>query len=44
MPGGEKYDVFLSLAGPDRPAVRALYDALTKERLRVFLDETSLDC
>jgi hypothetical protein len=31
------------LAGPDRAAVRALYDALEKERLRVFLDETSID-
>jgi TIR domain len=30
------------LAGPDRLAVRALYDALKKERLRVFLDETSI--
>jgi tetratricopeptide (TPR) repeat protein len=33
------YDLFLSLAGPDRPAARELCEALRRAGLRVFLDE-----
>jgi len=36
------YDVFVSLAGPDRPAVRDLVDALKDAKLQVFLDEEDI--
>src|SRR2546430_17435285 len=35
---GARFDVFMSLAGPDRPAVRELVDALKAADLRVFID------
>jgi tetratricopeptide (TPR) repeat protein len=36
------FDVFLSVAGPDRPVVRTLYQALQAAGLRVFLDEENI--
>ncbi|HET8659201.1 MAG TPA: toll/interleukin-1 receptor domain-containing protein [Micromonosporaceae bacterium] len=36
------YDVFVSLAGPDRAEVRELVDELRNEGLRVFLDERDI--
>jgi tetratricopeptide (TPR) repeat protein len=42
MPVGDGYDLFLSCAGPDRVAARALRRALEKEGQRVFLDERSI--
>jgi len=38
----QRFDVFLSVAGPDRPAVRALRTALSSAGLRVFLDEENI--
>lgn len=37
-----QFDVFMSLAGPDRAAVRQLVDALTKAGLSVFIDERAI--
>lgn len=39
---GDVYDVFLSHNGQDKPAVRALAEALRKRKLRVWLDEDNL--
>lgn len=36
------YDLFLSHSSADKPWVRPLYDALERERLRVFLDESDI--
>ncbi|GAA0713791.1 toll/interleukin-1 receptor domain-containing protein [Dactylosporangium roseum] len=38
----QRYDVFPSLAGPDRDAVRRLYAALTSVGLTVFIDEREI--
>ena len=37
-----RYDVFLSLAGPDRAAVRRLHAALTAAGLRAFIDDRGI--
>ncbi|GAA0902400.1 tetratricopeptide repeat protein [Virgisporangium aurantiacum] len=37
-----RFDVFLSLAGPDRAAVRRLHAALTRAGLKVFIDEQDI--
>ena len=37
-----EFDVFMSLAGPDRPAVRRLVQALRDAGLTVFLDEDDI--
>jgi tetratricopeptide (TPR) repeat protein len=41
--GGERWDVFLAHASPDKPRARLLHQALTALGLRVFLDEESLE-
>ncbi len=38
-----RYDIFVSLAGPDRPAVRPVIAALQAQGLKLFVDEQSIE-
>jgi len=38
-----RYDIFVSLAGPDRPTVRPIIAALQAQGLKLFVDEQSIE-
>ncbi|WP_440104001.1 TIR domain-containing protein [Streptosporangium sp. H16] len=41
-PDGSLFDVFVSVAGPDKPRVRQMIPALKRAGLKVFLDESDI--